>query len=298
MLYRAQGTRGADTRPHAPSYLGLAVFTPLLELVKRWPEPVIAPEALFHNYGVEDARCTKVGDTYYLYYTGFTSEGAIDPAHPGRTQICLATTQNFLDWTLHGASEGGVNAVYNKNCALLPEPVDGQYILLHRPMMGFRPMAMHWATAPAPEGPWTSQGLLMASYRYEEFAASWIGAGGPPETIGDGRFVGIYHQGHYSWERRREYDLAAFLLDFTDADAPVRARIEPLMRPQGAREQVGDPELGVDNVLFSCANYRFRGDLVIPYAAADSRIFGARISFEALREALEARAEEPARAAA
>ena len=70
---------------------------------------------------------------------------------------------------------------------------------------------------------------------------------------------------------------------------PVVSRIEPLMRPSAAAEQVGDRELGVDNVLFTCANYRWKDDLIIPYAGADSRLFGARIRFDELIAALDGR---------
>ena len=55
-------------------------------------------------------------------------------------------------------------------------------------------------------------------------------------------------------------------------------------------ETEGDADLGVDNVLFSCATHRWGDLLVIPYAGADSRIFGATLPFAALVEALEARA--------
>ncbi len=281
MLYRAQG---ASQNGHALSSLGLAVFTPRLDLVHRWPKPVLRADSPFHNLGVEDPRCTRIGDTYYLYYTGYY---ATPGSRDGRTQICLATTRDFLDWDLRGPAEGDLNAVNNKNPALLPEPVDGRYLLLHRPMEGSHPMAMHWAESERPEGPWTSRGLLAASYRYEDFALSWIGAAGPPVSLGGGRFLALYHQGHFTFERKREYDLAAMLLDFSDREDPVQGRIEPLMRPSGPLEQVGDPQLGVDNVVFSCANYRLGGDLMIPYAAADSRIFGARISLSALVQALE-----------
>jgi len=284
MIYRAQGTGGTPAG-HAPSSLGLAVLTPMLELVHRWPDPIIRPDAAFQDLGAEDARCTKVGDTYYLFYTGYTSENPRFPSFLGRVHICLATTKDFLHWELHGPISGDVNTVDNKNAVLLPEPVDGKWLLLHRPLYGRHPMAIHLAEADRPEGPFRSRGLLMASYRYREFALSWIGAGGPPIALGEQRFLMIYHQGHLDWEGHREYDLAAALLDFNQRD-PVVARLEPLMRPKGDQEKVGDPLLGVDNVLFACANYRWGSDLIIPYAAADSRIFGARVPFEALLEAL------------
>lgn len=68
---------------------------------------------------------------------------------------------------------------------------------------------------------------------------------------------------------------------------PVVGRIEPLMRPAAAGERHGDPELGVDNVLFTCACYVWEGQVIIPYAGADSRIFGASVPLDSLVQALE-----------
>lgn len=285
MLYRAQGVIDS-AKQHAPSYLGLALFTPALELVRRYPRPVLAPEAAFHNLGIEDPRCTRVGHTFYLYYTGYATDHPGDPEAPRRVRICLATSQDILNWNLHGPVAGDVNTLDNKNAALLPQPIGDRWLLLHRPMEGPDAMAVHLAEAERPEGPWRSLGLFMQSNRYQEFARSWIGAGGPPLHLDGDRFLMIYHQGHFTPEGRREYDLAAALLDFS-ASEPVRARIEPLMRPTEDAERLGDAELGVDNVLFTCANYRWQERVVIPYAGADSRIFGASVPAEGLVAALE-----------
>lgn len=285
LVYRAQGEVEPE-KDAAPSYLGLAVFTPLLDLVHRWDEPTLRPDEAFHNLGLEDARCTRIGERYFLHYTAYTELSPEDDVPNRIVSISLAKTTDFQTWKLFGPVPGDVNTVDNKNAALLPEPVGDEWILLHRPMSGPDSMTIHWAKSSAPEGPWRTQGRLMESYSYAEFAHSWIGAGGPPISLGDGRFLAIYHQGHHAEDGTREYDLAAALLDFTRED-PVVARIEPLMRPTGAAEQVGDDELGVDNVLFVCGGYRWRDRLVLPYAAADSRIFGATLPFDALVRALE-----------
>lgn len=279
MLYRAQGAiaSGEDV---APSSLGLAILTPDLRLVLRRPEPVIAPDKDFHNLGVEDARVTFAEGKWHLYYTGYSGDPA--PGASDRSiRICHATTADFLSWDLNGPISGALNDVPNKNAALLPSPVGDRWILLHRPMEGEDAMAVHTATGPSPAGPWEPQGVLFASNVYREVERSWVGAGGPPIRLEGDRFLMIYHQGHFDENGRREYDLAAALLDFAEED-PVVGRIEPLMRPTGKLEQAGDPEVGVDNVLFTCANYVVGDDLIIPYAGADSRIFGARARLEAL----------------
>ena len=126
----------------------------------------------------------------------------------------------------------------------------------------------------------------MPSLSYREFKESWVGAGGPPIALGDDRFLMIYHQGHRDASGLREYDLAAALLDF-GSDLVVDNRIEPIMRPSGPFETEGVAGLGVDNVIFTCANYVWRDRLMIPYAGADSRILGASVVLDDLVEALE-----------
>ena len=291
VVYRAQGSaferpNPVDAaRPHVASALGLGVFTPTLELIRRWSEPVITPEASFHDLGVEDARCTKVDGTYYLHYTGYTTEGVEHPSVLGRVHLCLATTTNFVDWELHGPLTGDVNKHDDKNGALFPTPVAGVWWFWHRPMGGEHPMAIHLASAPSPLGPWTSRGCVLASYRFEDQATSWVGAAGPPVSIGDDRFLALYHQGHRSFDGRRLYNLSAMLVEPAAAE-PILSRLEPLLLPEGDLERHGDPLLGVDNVVFSCANYRLGDQLIIPYAGADSRIFAASVRFEALLEEL------------
>jgi predicted GH43/DUF377 family glycosyl hydrolase len=295
MLYRAQGSR--TQHGHSASSLGLALFTPELEPVYRHPVPLIAPDERFHDLGVEDARLTRIGGTYYLYYTGYARPETGDHTQiGGRVRICLATSDDLLDWTLHGPV-GGVNEYPNKNAVLLPDPVDGRYVLLHRPLAGPRPFAMHWAEANRPAGPWRSRGLLMASRRFDDQALSWVGAAGPPLPLGDGRFLAIYHQGHLGYDRRRLYNLSAALLDFTLGD-PVVARVEPILLPTGDAETSGDARLGVDNVVFACAGYRLGGRIVVPYAGADSRIFGAAFDESDLMTALRASAQTPTPVAA
>lgn len=283
MLYRAQGEVD-PAKGLAPSSAGLAVFTPELELVWRKASPAIPPVEAFHNCGVEDGRCTFVNGTYYFFYTGYYFN---ETEQANKVHICLATTTNFVDWELHGPVSGTLNDVDNKNSVLLPVQVHGKWVLLHRPMQGEFPKAMFWATSEDLLGPWEDQGMIMASYRYEEFAQSWIGAGGPPVQIGENKFLTIFHQGHYFENGEREYDLAATTLEFPEPGVcKPGKRIEPLMRPTGSDEVKGDENLGVDNVLFICANYELGDDLILPYAGADSRIFGARINKQALIDEL------------
>lgn len=278
MIYRAQGRFDA-AKGCSPSSAGFCILTPDLQVVWRNPEPVIRPDADYHRLGVEDARCTEVDGVFHLYYTGY---GGDLQAQTNRVRICHATTTDFKEWQLNGPIDASFNRIDNKNALLLPGKVHGRHILFHRPMEGADPKCMHYASAPSPVGPWTDHGRFMASFRYEEFVESWIGAGGPPIPLGENRYLVIYHQGHYDANRNREYDLSATIIRFDEQmRVDVGRRIEPLIRPS-ENERTGHSELGVDNVVFTCANHLWGGDVIIPYAGADSKIFGARIPLAAL----------------
>lgn len=287
LLYRAQGDVDPLTNL-ATSSIGMAVCTPRMELVHRRSNPVLEPNEGFHNLGVEDPRCTKVGDTYFLHYTGYYSIGTGDQTRSGRTHVCLATSTDFVHWDLHGPVPGDINDVANKNAVLFPKQSGGKWFMMHRPMEGPDSMVIHLAVSDSAYGPWKTSGVMMRSYTYSEFTHTWIGAGGPPIALGGSRYLIIYNIGHRTAEGAREYDLAAALLDL-GKEPVVRARIEPLMRPERSTEKIGDPDVGVDNVLFSCANYSWKDQLIIPYAGADSRICGATVPIDALVAELEKR---------
>jgi predicted GH43/DUF377 family glycosyl hydrolase len=201
-------------------------------------------------------------------------------------RVCHASTTDFLHWDINGPVGGDLTGVVSKNAALLPEKVDGKWILLHRPVTEEDPTAIHYAESENPEGPWKKRGVLMHAIQQPEYAKTWVGVGGPPISIGDDRFIMIFHRGHRDHQNRRQYNLAAALLDFSKPTI-VRSRIEPIMVPTGRLETVGEPDLGNNNVVYSCANYIWRGELVFPYAGADSRIFVASMRLDDLIGSLE-----------
>lgn len=105
---------------------------------------------------------------------------------------------------------------------------------------------------------------------------------------------------YWSSPNPQEYKLAQELVtEWNSANPGIQVKVQALpagqsseevllsaMRPTGDHEKTGDSQLGVDNVLFVCANYLLGDTLVLPYAGADSRIFGAQIDFNKLLSAL------------
>ena len=79
MLYRAQDKAGTSRLGYAESNDGLN-FT-------RLPNPVLSPATDYEaGGGIEDPRLVKIGDTYYLTYTGYNKKDA---------QLCLAVSKDL-----------------------------------------------------------------------------------------------------------------------------------------------------------------------------------------------------------
>src|SRR5713101_5189473 len=115
MLYRAQDKNGTSRLGYAESADGIH-FT-------RRTEPVLSPETDFEkDGGVEDPRLQRIGDTFYLTYTGYNKKDA---------QLCLATSRDLIHWERKGvilpAYKGNWNVAWIKSGAIVPERIDGKY---------------------------------------------------------------------------------------------------------------------------------------------------------------------------
>ncbi|HTK80914.1 MAG TPA: glycosidase [Bacteroidota bacterium] len=270
LFYRAQGMK-TEHYDYTRSSIGLAVLDAKLNLLARHSEPVLLPDQDYDNLGVEDARISKVGDTYIMTYTAYSSH-----TPNNRIRIALAATTDFVHWTKHGLLRGEFNTIDNKNAMLFEGTVEGKYLMIHRPMEGEHPMSIHWAEAEDVMGTWKTRGLLMKPLGNPGFVDTWIGGGAPPLKLEDGRFLKLYHIGNRKADGSREYDLGAAILDFSKKEIVLR-RDEPLLRPESTAETEGDAELGVNNVVFICGAYFWQDDLYFPYAGADSVVLGGKI---------------------
>ncbi len=134
VFYRAQPVCSPGFREPRSS-IGLALFTPELNLIRRFSHPILSPSddpyGFDHN-GVEDPRVTRLGDAFYLVYCGYT----VLPNGAGKVRVCLARSQDLLHWEKLGPARGEVNTAPNKDGVLLPGRIEGQYLLMHRPMVG------------------------------------------------------------------------------------------------------------------------------------------------------------------
>jgi predicted GH43/DUF377 family glycosyl hydrolase len=144
MLYRAQDAQGVSRLGYAESTDGI-LFT-------RRSEPVFAPETDYEKGGgVEDPRIVKIGDLYYLTYTGYNKKDA---------QLCMAVSKDLQKWDRRGillpAYKGNWNVGWTKSGAIVSEKIDGHYWMYwlgtaadHTDQMGlsFSDDLVHWTEA-------------------------------------------------------------------------------------------------------------------------------------------------------
>ena len=114
------------------SCLALALSTNGDTIDEIRDRPAISRTKPYEEWGAEDARITWIEEDklYAITYTGYS------PAGP---RVCLITTDDLLSperYRRHGPRIEGDN----KNCVVLPEKIDGQYVIIHRPM----PRASSW----------------------------------------------------------------------------------------------------------------------------------------------------------
>ncbi len=225
-------------------------------------ERVIYPISYRESNGIEDARFVRFTDengevTYYATYTAYNGY-AILPK--------LITTRNFYHFKV-----SPLNGKYaqNKDMALFPRKVNGQYAMVGRydgvnNYIMFSDKVNLWQNAiliQEPSFPW-------------EFIQ--IGNSGSPIETSEGWLLINHGVGPM-----RRYCLGAVLLDLDDPRKVIGHLSYPLMVPN-EKEREGY----VPNVIYSCGSIIHNDEVIIPYAMSDYSSSFVTVSLRELLEAL------------
>ena len=140
--------------------------------------PTFAPAETYEEFGVEDARITRIGDTFYFTYVSVSRHGAA---------TALASTKDFATFERHGI----IFPTENKDVVLFPERIGGQYVALHRPN-GATPFTAPevWLARSPDLIHWGRHEILLGGG--SGWDASRVGAGTPPIRVSEG-WLEIYH---------------------------------------------------------------------------------------------------------
>ena len=273
ILYRATG-------PDNTSVIGLAVSRDGVHIDQRLPEPIYVPRAPFEqkhggptdNSGCEDARIVHIGDRLYITYTAYDSVTAPEVAESS-ISVADFLGRRFDKWTMpERVSPDGVD---DKDAALLPEKINGKYMILHR-------VASHicadYVSSLNFRKDKLTRCIQIMGPRPGMWDAKKVGIAGPPIKTLSGWILfyhGITDAGHYC--------LGAALLDRKDPTRILGRTNAPLMTPIEPYERDG----WISNVVFPCGQV-VKGDTIyLYYGGADHVIGVATISQNELLTALQ-----------
>lgn len=237
------------------------------------PDPERHPEEL---WGIEDARITFVPELgqYVVAYTAFSRGG------PG---VALALTTDFRTFERIGL----VMQPDDKDAALLPRRIDGNYALLHRPIAASG--AHIWMSSSPDLRSWGNHKPVLQARRGSWWDANKVGLS-PPLIETPRGWLMIYH-GVRVTASGALYRMGIALFDLQRPDQCVLRGDEWLFGPEASYERAGD----VGNVAFACGStIGDDGDtLHLYYGAADTSIALATGSIGGLLAWLDAHGSPP-----
>lgn len=231
------------------------------------PDPENFPEEI---WGIEDPRITYVEEfrKFAIVYTAFSKGGPC---------VALSMTEDFHSFERYGV----VMQADDKDAALLPRRIDGNFALLHRPIDH---IAGHiWITFSPDLRNWGNHRLLLKARKGSWWDANKIGLS-PPLIETSRGWLMIYH-GVRATAAGGLYRLGLALLAL---DKPTNCLLRGdswIFGPETNYERFGD----VGNVTFPCG-YTIGNDgdtINLYYGAADTSIALATGSIRKLLEWLD-----------
>jgi predicted GH43/DUF377 family glycosyl hydrolase len=253
------------------SLLGLALSADGEHIDEIWDRPAIARDAPYEMWGVEDARVTYFAGEkrYAITYTGYSRDGP---------RVCLITTDDLLSparYRRHGPRIAGEN----KNCVILPEKIDGQYVILHRPMP-----RMVCIRVSSLEDDWPVDGVPLVGPRPGTWRSSRVGAGAPPVRTEIG-WLFPFH-GATTIEEGNVYSMGWCVLDLRRPEKVLYVSDAPALTPEAPYEIELNaiPQVDMANfktgvrVVFPQGLVERGDNYLVYYGAADVSIAAARVN--------------------
>lgn len=224
---------------------------------KRLSYPILEGEGELEEWGIEDPRITKIGDAYYMLYTAFGGKNWND------IRISMIESKDLKKWI----NRRIVLDEPNKDAGLLPEKINGKYLLFHRRMPNI------WTAVSDDLKNWYDHRIILKP-RQGMWDCKKVGIAGPPLRIDDGWLL-IYH----GVDNDNVYRLGAAILDSNDPNKVLAVQDEPILEPELNWEINGL----VPNVVFSCGACIVDRFLYVYYGAADTSIGVAGIGIDNIK---------------
>lgn len=216
----------------------------------------IVPSDQYEQFGVEDPRVVCLANgTYAITYSAISRRGVTSN---------LITTRDFKTFD----RKGPLFVPDNKDIAIFPEKVKGQYIAFHRPSVSMLGKPEMWLAFSPDLVHWGGHECIMQN-RDGMWDSQRIGCGPEPIKTEKG-WLAIYHGSDDA-----AYYLGAVLLDLEDPRKVIARSKEPILSPQTEWEKKGFYR----NVVFANGQIvHDDGRIWIYYGAADRVMAGCEIT--------------------
>jgi predicted GH43/DUF377 family glycosyl hydrolase len=262
-----------STDPRIFQYEDACFLTTLSHLRLAWSDdgehfvaddqPTLIGRGPYETFGVEDCRVTWLEDRFLLTYTAVSNLGAA---------VGMSST---TDWR-HFEPPCVLFPPHNKDCAIFPRRVQGQYWALHRPS-GVGLGGNNIWLAHSPDLQFWGGHRCIAVTRPGQWDSERIGAGAAPIETPKG-WLSIYHGADF----QSRYCLGLLLLDLENPTRVVARSEQPVMEPTTPYELQGF----FGKVVFTNGHVVDGDQVTVYYGAADSIVCGARFSISELLRSL------------
>lgn len=285
------------------SCLGYARLDGPTKVVERWTKPFLAPELKYESKGVEDARLTKIGDTFYLVYIVHDGKNALLAYSFGKDLFNLKRggiispkiqyakaaklfahsklKDDYYFFEAYYKEYAGKNVmIWDKDGFLFPEKIDGQFVMAHRILPDVQLVYFNDFSELKDVFFWGEYLMNLSKHVVLEGEQGWenrhVGGGAPPIKTDHGWLM-IYH-GTQEENEGRTYRGGAALFDLKNPRKLIARLPYPILAPEKTYELRGH----VSEVVFPTGTAIFNKRLYIYYGAADSVIAAGSIELNKL----------------
>ena len=212
-------------------------------------KPFLAPATPEEAFGIEDARITKIDETYYINYTAVSRFGIA---------TALASTRDFVSIERHGI----IFTPANRDVVIFPQKINGLYHCYHRPMPGMFGGYHIWAASSPDLFHWGKHQRILETSS-DGWEAGRVGGGAPP-ILTEAGWLSLYHAA----DPRDRYCLGAFITALDEPNKLIFRSKKAIRLPEASYETEGF----FSNVVFTCGATVVDGILRVYYGAADEHM--------------------------
>jgi len=286
LFYRAIGDNDTSVLGHAISHDGVNIH-------EQFDKPAYIPRAEFEHPsfgapiktspyesggggygGIEDPRITKIEDKFYLTYIAY------DGKNPPRVALSYIKIKDFENKNWKKWSKPVLISppdVVDKNACILPEKIDGKYVIFHRI---YPDIMIDMVDNLDFDGKsvWLENKKSIHP-RPDFWDSNKVGMGPPPIKTKDG-WLAIY-QG-VGFEDNGRYKIGAMLLDLKDPSKVLHRCVRPILEPITHYENNGFKA----GVVYPCGAVVIENKLVIYYGGSDTYLAAATADLDQFLDAL------------